>query len=116
MSYTFFSEFELGAPTRHSSAILPTNQKEWQMFYSRTDTYSIGAIGLFLLGKNPKELKEQHGDDDNGRRDLKMFNLISDEKGTEEQHLVAAIARLLTRDPWKHGTLQAAEKVFNALK
>ena len=94
---------------------MPQTQKSWLEFYTRTDTYSVGAIGLFLLDQNPEELKDQN--DKNDRRDLslKPFFLVSDPKGTRQEQLVALIAKLVALDPSLRCPLQRAEKVFKCL-
>ena len=83
-------------------------------FYQRTDAFSVGAIGLYLLGKNPEQLL--HGDKD-GRRDLalKPFCLVANNKGTESEKLVAMIAELLTQEPSRRATLTKAQKLFKSL-
>ena len=95
---------------------MPKDQKSWIELYRQTDTFSVGCIGLFLLGVDPKRLTERIGDV-NGRRNLALdpFCLVANEKGTAEEKLVSALAKILTRETSQRGTLQQAERVFKKL-
>ena len=80
----------------------------------------MGAIGLYMLGNDPTKLNKRHGDKDAGKeraRNLSLdpFYLVDDENGTARERLVAAIAKLLTREPSHRGTLVKAEKSFKKL-